>query len=123
MSFGLPSPATLASVIDCACIYLLDLLGTPPEASYCGGAAEVVSGLLGRSSRGTASEICPAYRYPRREWRWQLLPPRQVLPFTDSASDLRSRLTINRRITATNYHEIDMNCKRKEGVEGREEKG
>jgi hypothetical protein len=29
-----------------------------PEASYCGGAAGVVSGPFGRSSQGTASEIC-----------------------------------------------------------------
>jgi hypothetical protein len=57
MPFGLPGPATLADVVGCACIYLLGLLGTP-KASCCGGAAEVVSGLFGRSSRGTASETC-----------------------------------------------------------------
>jgi hypothetical protein len=61
MLFGLPGPATLASVIGCAyacaCICILGLLGAP-EVSCCGGAAEVASGLFRRSSRGIASEIC-----------------------------------------------------------------
>src|SRR5947209_16028932 len=59
----LPGPAALAGVIACASIYAcayiwpLGLLGTT-RASCCGGAAGVVLGPFGRSSRGIASEIC-----------------------------------------------------------------
>jgi len=56
-------PAALAGVIACPSIYTcaynwpLGLLGTP-WASCCGGAAGVVSGPFGHSSRVIASEIC-----------------------------------------------------------------
>jgi hypothetical protein len=65
---------TVTGVTDCAILAIRALLlfgcywlrlrlylppGKPPaEASCCGAAAGVVSGLFGRSSRGTASEIC-----------------------------------------------------------------
>jgi len=62
MPFGLPGPATLAvSLVAqrlCLRLYLPPgLPGHPPEACCC-GAARVVSGPFGRSSQGTASEVC-----------------------------------------------------------------
>jgi hypothetical protein len=41
-----------------------------------------------------------------------------ALSLINSASDLRSRLMTNRRITGTNYHETDIICKGKGGKMG-----
>ena len=55
----LPGPGVIACASIYACGYIcpLGLLGTPWVSCY-GGAAGVVSGPFGRSSRGIASQIC-----------------------------------------------------------------
>jgi hypothetical protein len=57
---GFRGSAALAGVIGCAsaCACACLCPRALPEACCCGGAAGVVSGLLGRLSRGIASEIC-----------------------------------------------------------------